>query len=89
MTPPPFFKFFSSSLLLDVFIINSVEQLQTLPKTQSEIDIKPFLKTQTPSILYSIILYYITLYYILFLEMGLYRYRIEFLVMFEVFQHCL
>ena len=28
----------------DVFIINSVEQLQTLPKTQSEIDISPFLK---------------------------------------------
>ena len=33
----------------DVFIINSVEQLQTLPKTQSEIDISPFLKTQKPS----------------------------------------
>jgi hypothetical protein len=32
--------------LWDVFIINSVEQLQTLPKTQSEIDISPFLKTQ-------------------------------------------
>jgi hypothetical protein len=30
--------------LWDVFIINSVEQLQTLPKTQSEIDISPFLK---------------------------------------------
>jgi hypothetical protein len=29
-----------------IFIINSVEQLQTLPKTQSEIDISPFLKTQ-------------------------------------------
>jgi hypothetical protein len=29
--------------------INSVEQLQTLPKTQSEIDISPFLKTQKPS----------------------------------------
>jgi hypothetical protein len=43
------------SLLWDVFIINSVEQLQTLPKTQSEIDISPFLKTQKPSILYSII----------------------------------
>ena len=56
-TPPPFFfKFFNSSLLWDVFIINSVEQLQTLPKTQSEIDISPFLKTQKPSILYSIIL---------------------------------
>jgi len=27
--------------LWDVFIINSVEQLQTLPKTQSEIDISP------------------------------------------------
>ena len=38
----------------DVFIINIVEQLQTLPKTQSEIDISPFLKTQKPSILYSI-----------------------------------
>ena len=55
---PPlfFFKFVNSSLLWDVFIINSVEQLQTLPKTQSEIDISPFLKTQKPSILYSIIL---------------------------------
>jgi hypothetical protein len=42
--------------LCDVFITNSVEQLQTLPKTQSEIDISPFLKTQKPSILYSIIL---------------------------------
>jgi hypothetical protein len=41
--------------LWDVFVINSVEQLQTLPKTQSEIDISPFLKTQKPSILYSII----------------------------------
>ena len=51
--PPPFLKFFTSSLLCDVFIINSVEQLQTLPKTQSEIDISPFLKTQKPSILYS------------------------------------
>ena len=30
--------------------MNSVEQLQTLPKTQSEIDISPFLKTQKPSI---------------------------------------
>jgi hypothetical protein len=50
--PPPFF--FNSSLLWDVFSINSVEQLQTLPKTQSEIDISPFLKTQKPSILYSI-----------------------------------
>ena len=47
---PPFFLFsFNSSLLWDVFIINSVEQLQTLPKTQSEIDISPFLKTQKPS----------------------------------------
>jgi hypothetical protein len=36
--------------------INSVEQHQTLPKTQPEIDISPFLKTQEPSILYSIIL---------------------------------
>ena len=37
--PPPFFNFFNSSLLTvlwDVFIIKSVEQLQTLPKTQSE-----------------------------------------------------
>ena len=50
--PPPLFLFFNSSLLWDVFIINSVEQLQTLPKTQSEIDISPFLKT----LLYSIIL---------------------------------
>jgi hypothetical protein len=49
---PPFFN---SSLLWDVFIINSVKQLQTWPKTQSEIDISPFLKTQKPSILYSII----------------------------------
>ena len=52
--PPPFFIIFS--LLWDVFIIDSVEQLQTLPKTQSEIDISPFLKTQKPSILYSITL---------------------------------
>ena len=44
---PPFF--FNSSLLWEVFIINSVEQLQTLPKTQSEIDISPFLKTHKPS----------------------------------------
>jgi hypothetical protein len=43
---PSFLKLFNSSLLWDVFIINSVEQLQTLPKTQSEIDISPFLKTQ-------------------------------------------
>ena len=57
-----FFFFFNSSLLWDVFIINSVEQLQTLPKTQSEIDISPFLKT------------------FVFLEMGLYRSRIEFCV---------
>ena len=42
--PPPFF--FISLLLWDVFIINSVEQLQTLPKTQSEIDISLFLKTE-------------------------------------------
>ena len=28
--PPPFFKLFISSLLCAVFIINSVEQLQTL-----------------------------------------------------------
>jgi hypothetical protein len=41
--------FFNSSFFWDVFIINSVEQLQTLPKTQSEIDISPFLKTQKPS----------------------------------------
>jgi hypothetical protein len=42
---------FNSSLLWDVFIINSVEQLQTLPNTQSEMDIiSPFLKTQKPSI---------------------------------------
>ena len=53
--PPPLFLFFNSSLLWDVFIINSVEQLQTLPKTQSEIDISPFLKTKKPSIIYSII----------------------------------
>ena len=46
---PPLF--FNSSLLWDVFIINSVEQLQTLPKAQSEIDISPFLKTQKPSII--------------------------------------
>jgi hypothetical protein len=46
---PLFFKFVNSSLLWDVFIINSVEQLQTLPKTQSEIDISPCLKTQKPS----------------------------------------
>ena len=48
-TSPLFLHFFNSSLLWDVFIINSVEQLQTLPKTQSEIDISPFLKTQKPS----------------------------------------
>ena len=48
-------RFFNSWLLWDVFIINSVEQLQTLPKTQSEIDISPFLKTKKPSILYAII----------------------------------
>ena len=48
--PPLFFFLFNSSLLWDVFIINSVEQLQTLPKTQSEIDtVSPFLKTQKPS----------------------------------------
>ena len=34
MWPSPFFKFINSSLLWDVFIINSVEQLQTLPKSQ-------------------------------------------------------
>ena len=45
---PPF-KFFNSSPLWDVFIINSVKQLQTWPNTQSEIDISPFLKTQKPS----------------------------------------
>jgi hypothetical protein len=44
--PPFFYKFFNSSLLWDVFIINSVEKLQTLPKTQSKIDIRPFLKTE-------------------------------------------
>jgi hypothetical protein len=114
-----------------------VEQLQTLPKTQSEIDISPFLKTQKPSIIYSIArrkttsqgwtimmftlragincfiilkLYFFFLASLLFrlinaniyvneqpewsrvcvfLEMGLYRSRIEFLVMFEVVQHCL
>jgi hypothetical protein len=48
---PPFF--FNSSLLWDVFIINSVEQLQTLPKTQSEIDNKPISKN-TKTLLYSI-----------------------------------
>ena len=50
--PPYIIIFFNSSLLWDVFIINSVEQLRTLPKTQSDIDISPFLKTQKPSILY-------------------------------------
>ena len=54
--PPLFFLFFNSSLLWDVFIINSVKKLQTWPKTQSEIDISPFLKTQKPSILYSILI---------------------------------
>ena len=44
MDPPFFFFFFNSSLLWDVFIINSVKQLQTWPKTQSEIDISPFCK---------------------------------------------
>jgi hypothetical protein len=57
----------SSSLLWDVFIINSVEQLQTLPKTQSEIDISPFLKTQKHSILYSIICIDKSTYYILYI----------------------
>jgi hypothetical protein len=84
----PFFKkLFNSSLLWDVFIINSVEQLHTLPKTQSEIDISPFLKIQKPSILYYIVKD--RGFQIVFLEMGLYRSRIEFLVMFEVVQHCL
>ena len=46
-----FFFFFNSSLLWDVFIINSVEQLQTLPKSRSEIDISPFLKTQKKPLL--------------------------------------
>jgi hypothetical protein len=50
---PPFFFLYISSLLCDVFIINSIEQVQTSPKTQSEIDISPFLKTHKPSILYS------------------------------------
>ena len=52
--PLPFFLFFNSSLLWDVFIINSVEQLHTLPKTQSEIDIyiKPISKN-TKTLLYS------------------------------------
>ena len=76
---PPSFFFFNSSLLWDDFIINSVEQLQTLPKTQSEIDISSFLKTQNTS----------STRVFVFLEMGLYRSRIEFLVMFEVVQHCL
>ena len=48
----PFFLFFNSSLLWDVFIINSVEQLQTLPKTQSEIDISPFPKNKNPVLVY-------------------------------------
>jgi hypothetical protein len=52
--PPLFFLYFNSSLLWDVFIINSVEQLQTLQKTQSENDISPFLKTQKLSILYRV-----------------------------------
>ena len=43
---PPFYFFFNSSLLWDVFIINSVEKLQTLPKTESKIDIRPFLTTE-------------------------------------------
>jgi hypothetical protein len=46
------FLFFYSSLLWDVFIINSVEQLQTLPKTQSEIDISPFPKNKNPPLVY-------------------------------------
>ena len=79
--PPFFFFFFNSSLLWDVFIINSVEQLQTWQKTQSEIGISPFLKTQKPSST--------LLCVFVFLEMGLYRSWIEFLVMLEVVQHCL
>ena len=47
----PFSFFFNSSLLWDVFIINSVEQLQTLPKTQSEIDISPLVDGQNHEIL--------------------------------------
>jgi hypothetical protein len=43
--PPLFFKFFNSSLLWDVFIINK----QCWTTTQYEIDISPFLKTQKPS----------------------------------------
>ena len=81
---PPFLNFFNSSLLWDIFIIYSIEQLQTLPKTQSEIDIIPFLRTQKHSSSLRIVLEDFML-----LEMGLYRSRIEFLVMFEVVQHCL
>ena len=86
---------FMSSLLWDVFIINSVEPLQALSKTHSEIDINPFLKTQKPSSS----LFYLTINSVeqlhrleegfVFLEIGLYRSRIEFLVVFEVVQHCL
>ena len=38
----------------DVFILNSAKQLQTWSKTQSEFDISLFLKTQRPSIPYSV-----------------------------------
>ena len=86
-SPPPFF--FNSSHLWDVFIINSVEQLQTLPKTQSEIDICPFLKTQKLLILSKNTKTLDPPRVFVFLEMGLYRSRIEFLVMFEVVQRCL
>jgi hypothetical protein len=58
--------------LWDVFIINSVEQLQTLPKTQYEIDISPFLKTQKPLILSKNTKTLDSPRVFVFLEMGLY-----------------
>jgi hypothetical protein len=81
---PPFLNCFIHHFCGTFSLKIIVEQLQTLPKTQSEINISPFLKTLDP------LLYYINrIEGFVFLEMGLYRSRIEFLVMFEVVQHCL
>ena len=57
----PLFLIFNSSLLCDVFIINSVEQLQTLPKPQSEIDIYKPISKNTKTL--NPLLYYITTVY--------------------------
>ena len=52
-TSPLFRNFFNSSLLCDVFIINSIEQLQTLPKNSIRDRYKPISKN-TKALLYSI-----------------------------------